>query len=152
MAVVGELSAIASLIQLGASLCLSLNEYKCLKGAGEALLEVASDVQNVSSTLSQLEIALAKGKDRGIQHPPETLQTLKQVVTRCRLIFLRLKKVLAKFANYADLVKDAPAVSSRVSIRARFRWMFKEKNIEKLRQDLENQKMSLTMSLQVVSM
>ena len=152
LTVVGAVSAIAGLIDLSKQLCQSLQSMsESFLGAENALQSMQGDVEAMSSSLEQLMTAIETGATKGVEYPAQTKADLMVVIQNCEIPLARLKTILRKFGHYSDLAGSSTSVTSIITIRFRFRWMFEEKNILKIQSALQSHKSSLNVILGLMS-
>src|SRR5277367_5627606 len=102
--IVGAVSAIASLVDLGARLCLTLNGMASTSSSAPAAMSLmSSDVSALCSLLQRLQTTLEDGDSHGLQVSLEAKIDLHDVLKNCAEALSHLERVLSKFAHYTDL-------------------------------------------------
>lgn len=150
IAVVGAVSAFASLIDLCFTLGKSLNTMReAYVDAPEAISLLAADVDSFCSILRQIANTLEQGLAKGLEYPVHVRANLRSIIQSCSILLLNLQKMLRKFEDFSDLVGRGNAIGILVT-KMRFRWVWEEKRVVKIQQVLQNQK--LTLNAQIVAM
>ena len=148
--VIGAVSAFASLVELCFGICKSLNQLReDFAEAYEGFTSIKTEVEVFTSILQQITDTLKEGRERGIELQVKTGEGLHNILINCTTLLLGLRKILAKFRDFSDLVGQGRPTSILV-IKMRLRWMMEERKITKIQMSLKKQKDTLNTQLLVV--
>ena len=148
--IIGAISAIGGLIDLGTKLCRNLDDMtSTFTSAPEMISQMSDDISALGSILLQLQSSLDDTEHHGLDLnlSQEARRDLHYALINCRTAYLRLQKIMEKFAHYADLAGSSSTVTTILSIKMRFRWMMEERDILKVQQSLQVHKATLNLTL-----
>lgn len=151
VAIVGAVSAFASLVDLCIKVTKSLNELReDFVDAVDALKSVRADVEAFGSILRQIANHLEERQRTGGERCRRaTYEHLLRIALNCATPLLGLQAVLSKFENYSDLEGRGRSIHIPI-IKMRLRWIMEQKKILKIQQGLEKQKSTLNTQLLVI--
>lgn len=151
VAIVGAVSAFASLVDLCIKVTKSLNELReDFVDAVDALKSVRADVEAFGSILRQIANHLEERQSTGGERCRRTTyEHLLRIAVNCATPLLGLQAVLSKFENYSDLEGRGRSIHIPI-IKMRLRWIMEQKKILKIQQGLEKQKSTLNTQLLVI--
>ena len=149
-----EIGIIASVLQVAdIGLRLSLRLYtfgETVAGADKSIISISENVSLTSTVLKELGQTLDKDQTSRICSP-NAVRTADGIVKQCQKIFQEMDHVLVKkFANIKSTAKDRRIKAAQ--ILERLRWPFIKGKIELLTGDLERQKSTLVLMLNVIAL
>lgn len=149
-----ELGIVASALQiadLGIRLSLRLYTFgETVAGADKSIISVSKEVSLTSTVLKELGQTLEKDQTARICSP-NAVQTAESIAKECRGIFQDMDQVLVKkFANTKSAEKDRRIKAAQTL--ERLRWPFIKGKIELLTSNLERQKSTLVLMLNVITL
>jgi len=146
--IIGAVSAIVGLVDVGAKLCISLNDMaKAFSSAPDAMSLMKRGVSSLVSVLQQLQDALKDGSSNGLELSQEARSNLQNILENCGLVLASLKTILDKFEHYPKNIEGAAAVVKIKAIKMRFRWMIEESEVVKVRKSLDSHVWTLQLTL-----
>ena len=149
-----ELGIIASVFQIAdVGLRLSLRLYtfgETVASADKTIISISKDVSLTSNVLKELGQILERDRTSRICSL-DGVQTAESIVKECLRIFQQMDQVLVeKFANTKSAEKDRRAKA--IQTLERLRWPFIKGKIELLTSNLERQKTTLVLLLNVIAL
>lgn len=151
-----ELGIIASVLQIAdIGLRLSLRLYTLgerVASADKSIISISKDVSLTSNILKELGQTL--GNDRASRICcQQAIQTAGTLVKECLGIFEEVDQVLVKkSANIKSVEKEEEDRESAVQVLERLKWPSVKGNIELLTTNLERQKSTLVLMLNVIAL
>ncbi|OCT46554.1 hypothetical protein CLCR_01855 [Cladophialophora carrionii] len=148
-----EADLVATIVGIaGAGVKLSITLYtfaETVATASSEIKNVARDVSLTSSVLEQLGAHLEQDEDAKL-YSGSAVETVKDVMTECEVVFQEIEGVLAKATD--SVAKRWPRKGGKVALSAmdRLKWPFLQPKMALLRSNLERLKSTLMLVLNVL--
>ena len=151
MAEVGLIASALQIADIGLRLSLRLYTFgETVAGADRSIITISKDVSLTSTVLKELGQTLDKDQTFRICSP-NAVQTADSIVTECQRIFEEMDQVLVKkVSNIKSVAKDRRIKAAQTL--ERLRWPFIKGRMEMLMSNLERQKSTLVLMLNVITL
>ncbi|ETI28831.1 hypothetical protein G647_01283 [Cladophialophora carrionii CBS 160.54] len=150
MAEAGLVATIIGIAGAGVKLSITLYTFaETVATASSEIKNVARDVSLTSSVLEQLGAHLEQDEDAKL-YSGSAVETVKDVMTECEVVFQEIEGVLAKATD--SVAKRWPRKGGKVALSAmdRLKWPFLQPKMALLRSNLERLKSTLMLVLNVL--
>ena len=150
MAEVGIIASALQIADIGVRLSLRLYTFgETVASADKAITSISENVSLTSTVLKELGQTLAKDQTFRICSP-NAVKTADSIVAECQKIFQEMDHVLVKkFAHTKSTEKDNRRIKAAQTLE-RLRWPFIKGKIDLLMSNLEKQKSTLVLMLNVI--
>lgn len=151
MAEIGIIASALQIADIGIRLSLRLYTFgETVASADKSIISISENVSLTSTVLKELGQTLDKDQTTRICSP-NAVSTADSIVKQCQRIFQEMDHILVKkFATIKSAEKDRKIKSAQTL--ERLRWPFIKGKIELLTSDLERQKSTLVLMLNVIAL
>lgn len=151
MAEVGIVASALQIADIGIRLSFRIYVFgETIAAADKSIISISENVSLTSTVLKELGNTLNNDQTTRICSP-NAMRTAENIVNQCQRIFQEMDHMLAKkFANITSAEKDKKIKSAQTL--ERLRWPFMKGKIDLLATDLERQKGTLLLMLNVIAL